>query len=166
MNTLSDSAALPGATPSDSAISTSTGSPMSVANDASVASAPSRKVKPTVWGRRRRINATRRRRGSPRRQLQDTLRVAMRELLERPARQREPLHGAMPAARVAERDRVGAGVVPPVLGEGPLQAGAAHGSLAEVGAPHDAILIVDHESPHRVARLHREVVDACRGLDV
>src|SRR5688572_24272831 len=140
MNTLSDSAARPGATPSDSAISPSTGSPMSVANDASVASAPSRKVKPTVCERRRRINATRVRRGSLRGQLQDTLRVAMGELLERPARQREPLDRPVPAARVAERDGVGAGVVPPVLGERPLEAGAAHGPFAEVGAPHDAIL--------------------------
>src|SRR5215203_1446878 len=166
MNTLSDSAARPGATPSDTAISPSTGSPMSVANDASVASAPSRKVKATVWEGRRRITAMRGRRGSLGRQLQHPLRVAMRELLERLARQREPLHRAMPAAGAAERDGVGAGVIPPVLRERPLEAGAADRSLAEVGPPHDAILVVDHELPDRVARLHRQVVDACRGLDV
>src|SRR5687768_18606313 len=72
----------------------------------------------------------------------------------------------MPAARIAERHGVRAGVVPPVLAERALESLPTHRSLAEVGAPHDAVLVADHELAHAVARLHREIVDARRGLDV
>ena len=72
----------------------------------------------------------------------------------------------MPPARTAERHRVPARVVPPLLIERRVQRRAARRALAEVRPPHHAVLIAQEEVAHLRRRLHREVVDPRRRLDV
>ena len=74
-------------------------------------------------------------------QLQHSLRIPVRELVQHRHRQRQPLHRAMPPARTAERHRVPARVVPPLLVERRVQPRAARRALAEVRPPHHAVLI-------------------------